>query len=163
MAPSTQISVLIPLLVGVATTLCTIIVHGLILSMIVRAVRRDLQRGRVGVGFWTDLTFVTSATLLALAGHLVEMGVWALVFDRCGEFSDFAAAFYHSAVNYTTLGYGDVVMSARWKLLGPLEASDGMLMFGISTAMIFAVIQRLLQSRFRLSDRQSDAARSSNG
>jgi hypothetical protein len=51
-------------------------------------------------------------------------------------------------VNYTSLGYGDIVMSASWKLLGPIEAANGLLMFGVSTAMIFAVIQRLVQSRF---------------
>ena len=51
-------------------------------------------------------------------------------------------------MNYTTLGYGDVVMTPSWRLLGPLEAADGMLMFGVSTAVIFAVIQRLLLMRF---------------
>jgi hypothetical protein len=141
--------VLSPLLVGVATTFCTIIVHALIFRIIITEVRRDLQRGRAGVRFWTDLTIVTGAMLLALAGHLVEIGLWALVFDLCGEFSDVAAAFYHSAGNYTTLGDSTVVISARWRLLGPLEAADGMLMFGISTAMIFAVVQRLIQTRFR--------------
>jgi hypothetical protein len=75
--------------------------------------------------------------------------IWAFVFVRCGEFSDFAAAFFHSAENYTTLGYGDVVMSPAWRLFGPLEAADGMLMFGVSTAMLFAVIQRLVQTRFQ--------------
>jgi hypothetical protein len=55
-------------------------------------------------------------------------------------------------VNYTSLGYGDVIMSASWKLLGPLETADGMLMFGVSTAMLFAIIQRLLQAKFRDSD-----------
>ncbi len=152
MTPSNQISILSPLLVGVATTFCTIVGHGLILGVIVTAVRHGLRRGRVGVSFWTDLIFVTNAALLTLAAHLIEIGLWALVFERCGEFSDFAAAFYHSAVNYTTLGYGDVVMSARWRLLGPLEAADGMLMFGISTAMIFAVVLRFLQMRFSLPD-----------
>jgi hypothetical protein len=72
-----------------------------------------------------------------------------MVFDFCGEFTQFATAFYHSSMNYTTLGYGDVVMSASWKLFGPLEAANGMLMFGVSTAMIFAVIQGLIQIRFR--------------
>ena len=62
---------------------------------------------------------------------MVEIGTWAAVFEVCGEFPDFAAAFYSSAENYTTLGYGDVVMSAAWKLSGPLEAADGMLMFGV--------------------------------
>ena len=69
----------------------------------------------------------------------------------CGEFTRFAGAFYKSAMNYTSLGSGDVVMSASWKLLGPLEAASGMLMFGVSTALIFAVIQRLTweeQGRF---------------
>jgi hypothetical protein len=153
MAPSNQISVLSPLLVGVAATFCTIIVHALILGFIVTQVRRDVQRGLVGVRFWTDVTVVTGTTLLALAGHIVEVGLWALAFELCGEFSNFAAAFYHSAVNYTTLGDDTVVMSARWRLLGPIEASDGMLMFGVSTAAIFAVIQRLIQTRFGMVNR----------
>lgn len=157
MALSNRISLLSPLLVGVATTFCTILVHGLIVGIIISQVRRDLEQGRVGARFWPNLMLVTSMTLLALAGHLIEIGLWAAVFDLCGEFSDFAAAFYHSAVNYTTLGYGDVVMSARWRLLGPLEAADGMLMFGVSTALIFAVVQRLIQLRLGISDRPSDS------
>jgi hypothetical protein len=66
----------------------------------------------------------------------------------CGEFPAFAIAYYHSAVNYTTLGYGDVIMTRSWKFLGPLEAADGMLLFGVSTAVIFAVILRVVQARF---------------
>jgi hypothetical protein len=70
------------------------------------------------------------------------------LFLICGEFSDFPTAYYHSAVNYTSLGYGDIIMSPTWKLLGPLETADGMLLFGVSTAMIFAVIQRLVEARY---------------
>ncbi len=81
--------------------------------------------------------------------HVVEIAVWAVVLSLCGEFTRLAGAFYHSAMNYTSLGYGDVVMSASWKLLGPLEAANGLLLFGVSTAMIFAVIQRLVRSRLR--------------
>jgi hypothetical protein len=47
-----------------------------------------------------------------------------------------------------TLGYGDLIMSPKWKLLGPLEAANGILMFGVSTAMIFTLILRLTQARF---------------
>ena len=72
--------------------------------------------------------------------------------SRCELDSDFAlvvtafdAAFDHSAVNYT--GYGDVVISAPWQLMGPLAAADGVLMFGVTTAMIFPVIQRLIRLR----------------
>jgi len=74
--------------------------------------------------------------------------LWAVLFVSCGEFSEFATAYYHSAVNFTTLGYGDLILTPHWRLLGPLEAADGMLMFGVSTAMIFAVIQKLVRTRF---------------
>ena len=60
---------------------------------------------------------------------------------------EFAVAFYHSAVNYTTLGYGDIVMSPRWRLLGPLEAASGTLAFGWSTAVIVTVAIRLVRYR----------------
>jgi hypothetical protein len=147
-APSNQISILYPLLVGIATAFCTIIVHALFLGMIIRVVRRDLQLGRIGIRIWSDIIFVTNVATLALGTHLLEVGLWALTLELCGEFSNFAAAYYHSAVNYTTLGDSAFIMSARWRLLGPLEAGDGMLMFGVSTAAIFAVIQRLLQHRY---------------
>ena len=73
--------------------------------------------------------------------------LWAVVLVIRGEFLDFGTAYYHSAVNYTSLGYGDLIMSPFWKLLGPLETANGMLLFGVSTAMIFAVIQRLVEAR----------------
>ncbi len=147
--PADGIAFLLPLLVAVAMTFCTIIIHALALRAIIHFVRHERQLGSAGVRFWRDVAIVAGAALLALAAHLVEITAWAGVFILCGEFHHFAAAFYHSAVNYTSLGYGDVVMSASWRLLGPLETADGMLMFGVSTAMIFAIIQRLLQTRLR--------------
>jgi Ion channel len=78
----------------------------------------------------------------------MQVGLWAFVFLLCGEFRDVRTAYYHSAVNFTTLGYGDVLLSPQWRLLGPLEAADGMLLFGVSTAMIFAIIMKLVQARY---------------
>jgi len=94
-----------------------------------------------------NLTFIGGTILFALAGHLLEIALWAFVLDLCDGVADFSAALYCSAGSYTTLGSGDVVLSSRWKLLGPFEAAAGMLMFGVSTALIFAVIQRLAQAR----------------
>ena len=145
---SNHISLLSPLLVGLAAAFCTVIVHGLMIGVIIARVRRDFELRLVGVRFWSDLLFVAGVTLLAFAAHLLEIGLWALVLKFCGVFSDFALCFYYSAVNYTSLGDNPALMAARWRLLGALEAGDGMLMFGVSTAMIFAVIQRLIQSRF---------------
>ncbi len=114
---------------------------------VVYFVRYELRLGRAGVRFYKDVAIVAGATLVALAAHLVAIATWALVFSLCGEFSQLGGAIYHSAMSYTTLGDADTVMSASWRILAPLEGANGMLMFGVSTAMLFAVIQRLIQTR----------------
>ena len=142
------IALLAPLTVGAGATLCTIVIHGLVLIAVVHFIRREERLAFVGVNFWIDVVIVALVASFGLAAHLVEIAVWAVLFMGCGEFRDFATAYYHSAVNYTTLGYGDLIMSARWRMLGPLEAANGMVMFGVTTAMVIGVIQRLLQARF---------------
>ena len=127
--------------------ICTIAIHAVALGVTVYLVRRETRLGRAGESYGADLAIVVTAILIAFSAHLLEIALWAVVFMTCGEFTAFAAAFDHSAVNYTTLGYGNVVMSPAWRLMGPLEAADGMLMFGVTTAMIFAVIQRLIRAR----------------
>ena len=129
-------------------TFCTVIIHALLLMPVVYLVRYELRHGRAGVLFWRDVGIVAAATVVALAAHLVAVTTWALVFTLCGEFSQLAPALYHSGMNYTTLGDSDKVMSPSWRLLASLEAANGMLMFGVSTAILFAVIQRLFQTRF---------------
>jgi hypothetical protein len=56
-------------------------------------------------------------------GNRLQMALWAGLFLVLGEFPTFETAFYHSVVNFTTLGYGDVVMSEEKRLLGALEAA----------------------------------------
>jgi len=148
MSEAERLPILTPLAVGLFIFACTLLIHALPLRTTVLTVRREKQLGHVGASFWTDLSIVARAICYSLVAHLASVGIWAGVFMLCGEFHDFPAAYYHSAVNYTTLGYGDVVMSRTWKLLGPLEAANGMLMFGLSTAVVFAVIQRLVTTRF---------------
>jgi hypothetical protein len=147
-----QIAIFLPLLVAVGTVACTIIIHGLALIAIVHYSQSVQNRGVAGRSFWIDVTIVAATTFLAFAAHLVEIATWAIVFVLAGEFPYYSTAFYHSAVNYTTLGYGDIIMSPSWRLLGPLEGTDGALMFGLSTGMIFAVVLHLVQIRFRVSN-----------
>ena len=143
-----RIAIRAPLAVGASAVVCTILIHALAVMATVNVVRRESRLGRTGSSFWIDVAIVAVAVSFVLIAHLVEIALWALLFMICGEFPAFGNAFDHSAVNYTTLGYGNVIMSPSWRLLGPLEAANGMLMFGVSTAMIFAVIQRLVQARY---------------
>jgi hypothetical protein len=143
-----QVAIVSPLFVGAITAVCTVFIHAVPLTATVNLVRREKRLGRTGKGFWVDAVIVAMVISYALLAHLIEIALWAVLFIICGEFSTFATAYYHSAVNFTTLGYGDMIMTPPWRLLGPLEAANGVLLFGVSTAMIFAVIQRLVEDRF---------------
>jgi hypothetical protein len=143
-----RVAILLPLLVGAGATLGTICIHALAVNGTINFLRREEKFGRTGIGLSIDLRIVVLVISLALAAHLIEIALWAGLFILCGEFQVFGIAYYHSAVNYTTLGYGDLIMTPSWRLLGPLEAADGSLMFGVSTAMTFAVVLRLIQARY---------------
>ena len=139
--------ILSSLLVGFAATLGTIVIHGYVVHTIIVTLRSNLQRGVLGARIWVNMTFIMHAAMLALVGHLVEIALWGFVLDISGAVAGIDAAIYSSAGSYTTVG-SDIVLPLRWKLLSPFEAVCGMLMFGISTAFIFAVINRLIHARF---------------
>ena len=91
-------------------------------------------------------TLVLAAVMLILvAGNVGQSALWAVLFVAIGEFQDFATAFYFSVVNFTTLGYGDIVMSEPRRLLGALEAANGVLMLGLTTSVVFLVLHTVLQ------------------
>jgi hypothetical protein len=94
---------------------------------------------------WSSLMKVSSVMLILVVGNLAQVAIWALLFLWLGEFGEFAEAFYHSMVNFATLGYGDFVMSEERKLLGPLEAVNGVIMIGLSSAMLLAAFQDTLK------------------
>jgi voltage-gated potassium channel Kch len=104
---------------------------------------------------WRDIMLLSMVMLLTLLGNFVQMAIWALLFRVIGEFDDFQTALYHSAVNFVTLGYGDIVMSPRWRLLGALEAANGILMFGLSTAVTTAAVFDVV--KFNAARHASDA------
>lgn len=106
--------------------------------------------------FWASIAVIKSVMLLLVFGNLIQVGIWAILFMLLGEFTQFSEAFYHSAVNFATLGYGDLVMSAQHKLLGPIEAINGGLMIGISTAALMTAFQDAI--RKTLAARQHDGS-----
>jgi hypothetical protein len=144
---SQRISVLAPLGLSLVALLCTIIIFLVPLRATVNLIRRERRRGHVGTP-WTDLGIFAGVVFYVSLTHLLEIVFWAVLFMICGEFTDFGTALYHSAVNYTSLGYGDLIMSPSWRLLGPLETANGALLFGVSTAMVFGVMLWLIQVRF---------------
>ena len=87
------------------------------------------------------------AMLAMVGGNFIQITLWGILFIRLGEFSELYEAVYHSAVNYASLGYGDIVMSKNWKLLGPLEAINGVLMVGMTAAALMVILQQLMKAQ----------------
>jgi hypothetical protein len=110
-----SIHLLIPLVAGSAAVILTIFIHALPLSVTVALVRREKTLRHLGIRFRKDMTVVMQTISYAFVAHLIEIALWAALFMIYGEFSDFVTAYYHSAVNYTSLGYGDIVMSPTWR------------------------------------------------
>lgn len=105
-------------------------------------------KGRLGSFRSAMLMLRVVSALLVL--HWLEATVWALAFWATETLPDFETAFYFSLTTYTTIGFGDVVLPASWRLLAPFEGAVGILMFGWSTGIIVAVITRLYQIRLGL-------------
>ena len=139
-----------------ATMLCWSVLQVTLLALaaagLVRFLPPLVRRAAARAPFWGGAAVLGAALLALLVSALAQIALWAGAFVLCGEFTDFEEAFYHSAVNFTTLGYGDIVMSRRWRLLGPLEAANGSLMLGLSAAMLFTVLGRIAEARAPRSD-----------
>src|SRR3569832_38090 len=103
----------------------------------------------------TNLTRQAFALVLVFAVviglSLVETGIWAVFYYFRGLFPNFETALYFSLGTYSTIGYGDVVLPQRWRLLGGIEGISGVLLCGLSAAFVFAVLNGLFQSRVKKS------------
>ncbi|HEV3025334.1 MAG TPA: ion channel [Pirellulales bacterium] len=147
---------ILTLAIGLGMYVLTLCVHTVPTAIVIGIATSRHPRSLTRPSYPKNLILLQLVSALVLIGHLVNIALWAALFWVCGEFAGFEAAYYHSAVNYSSLGYGDVVMSKRWHLLGPLEAIDGVVMFGISTALIFALMMRLIELRLKAKPRELD-------
>jgi hypothetical protein len=91
---------------------------------------------------WRSIFLQFSILMIVLMiGNIVQVAFWALLYRSLGAFEDFETAVYFSGVTFTSLGYGDVVLSGRMRLLAPLQAANGLMMFGVTTALFIAAVQ----------------------
>jgi hypothetical protein len=125
------------------TSAANIVVHCLAMMLVVAVVRTESRR--LAYTSWALARVMCSVVGVLMAAHVVEVAVWAIAYKLVGAAPAGVSVIYFAFVNYTTLGYGDVVPVARWQLLGPATAMCGILMFGWSTAVIFEVLRRTLQ------------------
>jgi hypothetical protein len=132
-------------LVATPVMLLCLLLQGAVVTICLRRYVRIRHTYQGKEPLWLDMFLLSAVMLLTLLCNFAQMAIWAALFMLLGEFSDFTTALYHSGVNFSTLGYGDIVMSRHWRILGPIEAANGILMFGVSTAAMTAVVMDVIK------------------
>ena len=105
----------------------------------IRSIPRETQEVRV----FRCASLVMQTTVAVIALHGIVILLWASCY-RWLCLPSWESAFYFSASSYATVGYGDVILASKWRLLGPLESMVGMLMAGVSIGLLFAAVTHLV-------------------
>ena len=91
---------------------------------------------------------LTAATGVLVASHTVQVWLWALILFLFGVLGNFYDAVYFSLVTYTTVGYGDIVLPEGFRIFGAFAGVAGLLVFGLSTAFLGALLVRVLSDTY---------------
>ena len=134
---------LMNILLGCGLVFATTLVHATVMVMSLRALRIMHAGDWARTGHYHRATVIATLVLALFIASILEAGLWAAAYLVVGAISGIEEAVYFSTVTYTTLGYGDVVMTDHWRLLSAFEAANGIIMFGWSTAVLVAALQRI--------------------
>ena len=132
-------------LVGAGVSACNITIHALVMATVVRVAVLTSTKSTSRPSLRLIAVMIATVSVL-MAAHAAEVVVWSLVYALIDAAPAGADLLYFAFVNYTTLGYGDITPTEHWRLIGPLTAMNGVLLFGWSTAVIFEVLRRTMAS-----------------
>jgi hypothetical protein len=138
---------LIQLLIGGIVSVGNITIHSLVMTVVVSVARVSSTTKRSHPSLRLSITMIATVSVL-MAAHVLEVFVWSLAYAIVDAAPAGTNLVYFAFVNYATLGYGDVVPVEGWRLLGPITAMNGALMFGWSTAVIYDVLQKTMMISF---------------
>jgi len=130
-------------LVALLPMALTVVIHGQGMGLAGRYFKRQGRRASAGSRAGPHVLVLISIVAIMIAAHFLEVGIWAIFYLVTGMLSDFRTAMFYSVESYTTLGASNLELPGRWQGLGGLEAMTGMLMFGWSTAILVAVVQKV--------------------
>ncbi|MGY8685774.1 potassium channel family protein [Bradyrhizobium sp. UFLA05-153] len=131
-------------LVGTIVSLANIMIHASVTVGAIAIARSAGLRHTIWPRAHLMAVMVATAAVLMVA-HTLEILVWALAYRVVGAAPDGSELLYFTFVNYTTLGYGDITPVPDWRLVGPMTAMNGILLFGWSTAVLFEVLRKTLE------------------
>lgn len=122
----------------------TVVIHVVVLGVINTRVVRSLHNLRDQHYFMGHFVIVMGVvTMLATILHALEAGIWAWAYIRLGALPNGHEAFLYSLSAITTYGHAELYLAPHWQLMGALEALNGLLLFGLTTAFLYAHVQRV--------------------
>jgi hypothetical protein len=139
-------------LMGGFISICNITIHALVMTAVVRASQATVARAASRPNLLLIAVMVATVSVL-MAAHTSEVIVWSLAYGLVDATPANSDRLYFAFVNYTTLGYAGVLPMERWRLLGPMTAMNGVLLFGWSTAVIFEVLRKVMMRRASAQER----------
>jgi hypothetical protein len=132
------------LLLTALLVILTCAVHSSVTILVVRTFPR---RPSVALTQTTlgRVALVVATVLLLFVAALVEASMWATAYLQVGAMDAFERALYFSMVTFTTLGYGEITLSEDWRLMASFQAALGIIVFGWTTAILVAIVQRMVR------------------
>jgi len=127
---------------------CTFI-HALFMIVGEQLLNKRLERPLATNRVFPSAVLIWMVIMWMFLGICVEAGVWAALYlfnPAITNLPDASTAFYFSLVTYTTLGYGDIVLTGDWRVLSAIQAVNGVIIFGWTTALIIYFIQRIYKA-----------------
>jgi len=129
---------------GVPLIVLTVMIHVMGLGFIKgRAFSLSNHAGRGRHHTTTSLIVIGGVTLSATLLHAIEASIWAVAYMLLGALADSRSAILYSLNALTSYGHANLELTQHWELMGSLEALNGWLLFGLTTAFLFAVIDKV--------------------
>lgn len=130
--------------IGTGVILASFMIQAFSIGLAIPHLRRILPFVRHGETLFREVAVLLAVMLWGIFSLSLVVWIWAFTFLAVGEFEILDEAVYFAIVSFTTLGFGDVLLSPRWELLSGLCAANGMIAFGVTTAFLVEVLRHML-------------------
>jgi hypothetical protein len=127
------------ILIGLILIISTSFVHAITTKVVLAFIHQKHKFK----GSFLRIVYINSVVIITIFATIIESLIWAFAYLIIDAFKTFEEAFYFSLITYTTLGYGDIILSNADRLLGAFEAANGVIMLGWSTAIVVTAIQKI--------------------
>lgn len=133
------------LLISAVLISLTVVIHAVFLDFLMRKIRRASNPVRLKFRKYWKVPLLIFAVGGVFCAHIVQIWLWALFYIYVGELPDIESALYFSTSTFTTVGFGDIVLDQKWRLVSSFQSANGFILFGWSTAFIFEVMSKLYE------------------